>query len=176
MRPVLGRQAAQRGEGAQAHRDVGLVLVGEVMQVDDLGLGRLEDRQQIVDHRLALRVLHGGAGVAQLDHAGVAADIGRGALLLAADALHLLVGVLAVDARARAARAVGHDDAAEPVVRQAEALGDAMVGHDLDVVLVGADAQVGGASERGDWRCAVRDEHVCVGIVKLHLYLLHFLA
>ncbi len=50
----------------------------------------------------------------------------------------------------------------------AEALGDAVVGHDLDIVLVRGDAQVRGARHGRFGRRAVRHEEIRVGIMKLH--------
>ena len=115
-----------------------------------------------------LRVLDLGAGEAELDLAGVLADVGRFALLEEAHLLHLLVGVIAVDAGARAAGAVGHHHAGEPPVLSAEAFGDAVVGHDLDIVLVRGDAQMRGARERRFGRDAVGNEKVRGGFMKLH--------
>ena len=51
---------------------------------------------------------------------------------------------------------------------QAEALGDAVVGHDLDIVLMRRDAQVRGARQRRVGRSAVGNEDVRGGIMKLH--------
>ena len=55
------------------------------------------------------------------------------------------VGEFRVGAAARAAGAVGAGDAAEPVVVAGEAVEDAVEGHELEIVLMGADAEVGDA-------------------------------
>ena len=51
---------------------------------------------------------------------------------------------------------------------QAEALGDAVVRHDLDIVLVRGNAQVRGARQRRVGRRAVGNEEVRRRLMKLH--------
>ena len=148
LHPVAHR--AQRRDGAQRDRHVGIVLVGRVVQVDVLGLRR---PRRIASRSSTTAVSFGfftsRAGEGELDLAGVLAHVGGLALLEHAHLLHLLVGVIAVDTGARAAGAVGHHHAGEPLVLAAEALGDAVVGHDLDIVLVRGDAEMRGAREGG---------------------------
>ena len=67
-----------------------------------------------------------------------------------------------------ASGAVSHHHAGEPCVALPEAFGDAVVGHDLDIVLVRGDADVGGARERRIGCGAVGHENVCGGIMKTH--------
>ena len=69
-------------------------------------------------------------------------------LLQPADDLHLVVGVMCVEAVPRAARAVGHGDAGEIFVVLSEAFEDAVIGHDLNVVLMRRHREVRGAGER----------------------------
>ena len=82
------------------------------------------------------------ARVGELQLYRVAAEPCGLALLLAPHGLHLLVGVGGVAAGPRGSRAVRHDDAAERLAGLVEAVADAGLRHDLDVVLVGRDAQV----------------------------------
>ena len=56
--PVGFGHAAHRGDGAERHGDVRVVLVGRVVQVDDFGFGRGEDGEEVVDHGGVLAVLH----------------------------------------------------------------------------------------------------------------------
>jgi hypothetical protein len=103
-----------------------------------------------------------------LDLAGVLADVGGLALLQHAHLLHVLIGEIAVDAGARAARPIGNDDSGEPLVLAAETFGDAVVRHDFDVVLVRGDAQVRGPGDGSFWRGAVGYEEVRGGFMELH--------
>ena len=160
--PVAG-QRADRCERPQAHRDVRVVLVRRVVHVEHLGPRGLEDRLHVGEHTGMAGLLHVAARVHQLDLAGVLADGGRFALLLHAHLDHLLVGVVGVDAGARAAAAVRHHDAREALVLLAEALGDAVERHELLVVLVRADAEVCRAPQRLRHRGAVGHEDVGVG-------------
>jgi phosphopantetheine adenylyltransferase len=86
------------------------------------------------------------------------------------DLLHLLVRVLAVDAGTRAASAVGNHHAGEPHIALAEALGNTVVRHDLDVVLVSCDTEVGGSRQRGRRLQTVGNEYICVRIVEFHRF------
>ena len=65
------------------HRDahVGIVLVGGIVQVDDLGPGGEEDRLEILDNYRLFGILHLGTGKGELNLASVLADIGGLALL-----------------------------------------------------------------------------------------------
>ncbi len=73
----------------------------------------------------------------------VVAELGGVALFLAADVFHLFVGELGVGAGARRSTAIGDDHPAEGLVlRVVEAVTDRVVGEDLDVVLVGGDAEM----------------------------------
>ena len=90
-------------------------------------------------------------------HARILAHEGGLLLFQAPDAAHLDVGVLGVQAVARAARAVGHHDAEEPLVRLTEAGQDAVQGHDFQVVLMSGNGHVRGARQRGSRRHAIRN-------------------
>lgn len=147
---------------------MGVVSVGWVVEVDEARLGELEDFDEICDDVLVAGVFDFFAGVAELDHDAVFADEGCFTLFLFADFLHFFVGVGVVGPFARAAGAVGDDDAAEPLVAATEAFGDAVVGCDFEVVLVADDAEVGDACEGLSWVALVRDEEVGVRVVEEH--------
>ena len=70
------------------------MLVGEVMQVDHLGLRRAQDCREILDDGHLARILDLGTREAQLDLRGVLADVRRLALLDQPHPLHFFVGVL----------------------------------------------------------------------------------
>ena len=147
---------------------MGIVLVGEVMQVDHLRAGGEEDSREIFHQRGRRRGLRFGARIPELDLAGVFAHERGLALFRDAHLFHALVGVIGVDAGARAAGAIGGHHAGEPPAGAAETLGDTVVRHDFDIVLVGRNAQVGGAREGGGGFHAVGNEDVGGGLVKLH--------
>ncbi len=158
---------AQSRDGAQGDGYMRVVLVGQVMQVHHLRPGGAEDGAQVAGQRPG-RVFDLAARVAKLDLAGVIADEGGFALLLDAHPLHLLIAQIGVDAGARAAGAVGRHHAGKPSVHDPETLGDTVVGHDFDIVLVRGNRQVGGAGQRLGGRQTIGNEHVNVGIVRKH--------
>lgn len=110
-----------------------------------------------------------GAWVGELELDRVTAELGGATLFVAADILHLFVGEIGVGAGARRAASVGDNDAAEGlVVRVVEAIADRVVGEDLDVVLVGGDAEVGDAREGGGRIFAGGGEYVGARLRELH--------
>jgi hypothetical protein len=86
--------------------------------------------------------------MSQLNLDRVPADLRGGALFLATHGLHVGIRQRSVGAGARGAGAVGDDDAAERLAGKFEAIGDAGIGHDFDVVLVCGDAEMGDARQR----------------------------
>ena len=98
------------------------------------------------------------AGEPQLNLRRVLAHIRRFALFEQAHLLHLPVGVIAVDSGSGAAGAVGHHHPGKPLILQTKAFGDAVIRHDLDIVLVRRDAQVRGTRQRRLGRRAVWNE------------------
>ncbi len=137
---------------------MGVVLVGRVVGVEHLGLRGPQDGLEIVDHRGLGGVADLLARVEELRHEAVLADARRLVLLLAADRHHLLVGAVGIDAGAWTARAVGAGDAGKALARLAIAGQHAMKGHELDIVLVRADRQVGDAREGLGLRLPVGNE------------------
>lgn len=89
-------------------------------------------------------------------------------MFLFADALHFIVGDLGVEPGARATRAIGAGDAGKPGVVLGEAGFDAVVGEELEVVLVRSDREMGGAGECFFFGSAVRDEKVGFWMMKFH--------
>jgi hypothetical protein len=98
--------------------------------------------------------------VVQEEHRGKLAHVGGLLLLEPSHVDHLRVGVLLVFEVARTAAAVRHRDAGEPLVLLLKALKDAVVGHDFEVVLMGADAEVRRPLDGALGRRPVGNEHL----------------
>ncbi len=81
----------------------------------------------------------------------------------------LFIVVILIQIIAGRAAPVGDDHAGEPQVFLLEAIQDGAGSHDLDVVLVGGDGQVGGAGEGLFDGQTVGDEDFGSGKVELHL-------
>jgi hypothetical protein len=86
--------------------------------------------------------------VAQLRHVTVLADLGRIALLFGTDGFHLIVCLIRIGAGASTTAAVRASDPAKPSTILLVAGGDAVKGHEFEVVLMRADPKVGGARLR----------------------------
>jgi len=161
----------QLADGLQATEgaaDVGVMLVREVVQIDDLGSAGFEDMTKVVAHRLLVGVAHGLAGMAELSHEGVSADHRGGLLFADAFGRDLVVGPVFEATGPRRAAAVGDGHPAEPLVIPVIAGEDAMEGHELEVVLVGADAEVGGPAEGFRDGRAVGDHQAGAGVEGCH--------
>ena len=139
---------------------MGLVLVGQVVGVDVDRLAGVEDLDQLADQRVVPIASDRRAGMAELDDGAVAADVGRLALLAPPQRDHLVVGAGRVRPRPRAPGTVCAGHAGEPAGRIVLAGTDGGQRHELEVVLVGDDAEVGGAGQRVVERGAVGHAHV----------------
>ena len=113
-------------------------------------------------------VFHDAARVVELEHRAVAPDGGRGVLLAPAHGLHPLIGEGRIRAGACAAGAVRAGHAAEPLSVAVVAGEDAVEGHEFEIVLMRADAEMRDARQRGGGREAVGDEDFSGGVVELH--------
>jgi hypothetical protein len=111
-----------------------VVLVGGIVQIDDVGRRGPQDGGQIRHDIGAARILHHRAGMRELEHGPIVAQPGRAALFRPAGGFHLFVAKLGKPARARTPAAIGDDHTREgaPGVGCA----DAVIGENLDVVLV----------------------------------------
>ena len=166
--PLGLRQRADRLQAAEKHRDVGVVLVGGIVQIDHLRLAARKDLPQVGRHLGVVRPFHCGARMGQLDLDAVVAQPGGPPLLAAPDGLHLGIAHPRIASGARAAAAVGRDNAGKPAVVPSAAQGNAMKRHDLDVILVGADAQMRGAGQRRGRRQTRRHVDVGLGLAEFH--------
>ncbi|MDZ7733616.1 MAG: hypothetical protein U5R31_11450 [Acidimicrobiia bacterium] len=157
---ALVGQPSDGPDHPQGHRGVGEVPVGEVVGVEGARAARVDQRDEVVDPVALAGISQRSAGVVELDHRAVGADVGRLLLLAPSERGHLVVGHTGERPRARASGAVAAHDAREPTIHRPLALGDGCDGHDLEIVLVGADAQISGPYQRLVVGCAVGDVHV----------------
>lgn len=154
---VFGK-SAEGGDGSGKDGEVSGVFVGGVVSVDGLGSGLCEEGDELVSE-LALA---GGAfevrgGVGELELGGVLTEIGGLNLFAVAEFFDVGIGVVGEGAGARGAASVGAGDTGEPVTRFLVAGDDAVIGHELEVVLMSANAEVGGAREGFGEVFVVRD-------------------
>lgn len=157
-REFVGGEFSEGAEGVAEDRDVGVVFVGGVVEVEGLEFwGGGEDGLEVGGDVGVARVFGGGAGVGELDLGGVFSEVGGLSLFVAAGCRD--GGVVG---------AGGDDDAGEVFFGVLVALGDAVVGHDFDVVGVGGDAEVGGACEGVGGRQLVGDVDVGGGLGEVH--------
>ena len=142
-----GRQAAEGFEERGKDAEVRGVLVGGVVGVDDVGPGGAEDLKKVVAQGGVGRIRGEGTGVVELDHGAIAADPGRFDLLVGPP-LGQFPGVEARQCPvAETALAVGAGDPAEPLVGFSETFNDSVERHELEIVVVRPDAQMGDARE-----------------------------
>lgn len=139
------REGAKSGDDGGGDGDVGVVFVGEVVGVDGVRLCGFDDLAEFGNEGGIGGVFDGGTGVVELPLGGVFADFSSLGLFFGSGGFHLVVGEVCEGAGAGAAAAVAAGDAAEPMVGGLVALGDAVEGHELEVIGVGADAEVGDA-------------------------------
>ena len=140
----VGREAAAGFEGSLANGEVGGVFVGGVMGVANFGLALKEAVFELGDAGLAvLGIFDGGAGVVEAFDEAVLREVGGADLFLLSAGDKLGVAIIGVGAGAGTTRAVGADDAAKPGKVLLVACADSVVGHELEVVGVGADGEVG---------------------------------
>jgi RNA polymerase sigma-70 factor (ECF subfamily) len=82
--------------------------------------------------------------------------------------LHLFIGEIGIGPFARTARSVGDHHTTKPLVAAVKALGDAVVGGNLQIVLMGNDAQMGHALQGLDGAAAIGNEDIVLGVAKSH--------
>ena len=134
------------------------------MEVDDFRAGGFEDAEEIVPDGRLTGVADGGAGVAQLGHEGVLANHGGRVLLPDTLGGDLVIGPILELAGPGAAAAVGDGHTAEPAVGAVIAGEDAMEGHELEVVLVRPDTEVGGPADGFRSGQTIRDHEARAGV------------
>ena len=148
--------------------DMGGMFVGGIMGVDDVGGGGDEDLGEVFLEAEIGGVAGDGAGVAELEHGGVVAEASGGTLFGAAFGDHFGIGEGSIGTGAGAAGAVGAGDATEPLGGAIEAGDDAVKGHEFEIVLMGADSEMGNSGESRWERLVVGDINLCSGMLKEH--------
>ena len=142
------RERTERGDGGGEDGKVGGVFVGGIVSVDGVGRSLLEEGGELV----AEVALTGGAfevagGMTELVLGGIVSEVGGLVLLAMAQVFHGGIAVIGEGAGAGRAAAVGAGDAGEPVTRFLVATDDAVIGHKLEVVLMGTNGEVSSAGE-----------------------------
>ena len=144
------------------------VFVRQIMGVDHLRSGCFQDGEEVLYRRRVGGILHGAARVIELNHGGILPDH-RGLLLFtAAHGAHLIVGVVLVEARAGTPRPVGAGYPPEPLVVLPVTGLDSVKGHELKIILVGSDPQVGNPGKRDLDGLAGRDVNRGAGTGEIH--------
>ena len=133
------------------------MLIGQVVKVHDLWAAGLEDTAKLVADGGLLCIADGSAVKAKLGNKGILPDDGRGLLFANTFGCDLLVTPLLKLSGAGTTPPIGDGHASEPAVVLVVAGEDAMKGHELQVVLMGADAKVGGAADGVRDSLAVRN-------------------
>ena len=171
---MYGLRALRAGQGADGlddgdeDREVCAVFVGRVVGVHEARLRGGEDGREVGYEARIGAVLHHAARVVELEHGGVAPERGGRALLLAAHGHHLRIGEIREFPLPRAARAIRAGHAAEPLRGALVTRGDAVKGHEFQVILMRANAEVRDAREGVGRRESIGDENVGGGIVERH--------
>ena len=127
---------------------MGVVLVGRLVQIDDLGRTSAENRQQIGKYAAHTRRLHVAARMTQLDHQIVTPEFRRAPLLRPSDRLHLFVTELGVRSGARRTCSIGHDHTGEEFIIAPVTRRNAVMGHDLNVILMRDHTEMSGSGQR----------------------------
>jgi len=148
--------------------DMGGMFVGGIMGVDDAGGGGDEDLGEVLLEAEIGGIAGDGAGVAELEHGGVVAEASGGPLFGAPFGDHLGIGESGIRTGAGASGAVGASDATEPLGGAIEAGDDPVKGHEFEIVLMGADSEMGDSGESGGERLVVGDINFCGGMLKEH--------
>lgn len=102
----------------------------------------LKDEFQILDHWPMALGFHFFTRVTELGHKTVLAHVGCLPLLQEPYLLHLFVRVIRVVSFARTAGTICHDHSTEPLIFAVKALCDAVVGSDLEIILMRDDSQM----------------------------------
>ena len=140
----MGREAAAGFEGGMANGDMSRVFVGGVVGVANFGLCFEESVFELGDADLAGGgIFDGVAGMVEAFDEAVLPEVGGADLFLLTAGDEIRVAVFRVGARAGTAGSVGTNDTAKPGEVLLVAGADAVVGHELEVVRVRADGEVG---------------------------------
>jgi hypothetical protein len=142
---------------------VGFVPVGGIVEIERFRFGGFQNLQKVGSEVLASFSADFRAGVGQLDHGGVTAQVRRLSLLVHAD----FDKVLARQFRGGTGP-VGGNNPGEAEIRLAPAGADAGKGHDFQVVGMGTDPEVGGGGEGGGKGAATRNVGIGPGLEKFH--------
>jgi hypothetical protein len=162
---TIGRRELAEGcEAGEEHGDMGFMPVGRIVEIENLGFGYLKNLKQVGDQGVSARATNFGAGVAELKDGGVPAQNSRISLLFPPGFDEFSRRKFFRRAGAGGAGAIGGDDAGEAEIFLAPTGADAGIGHDFQVVWMGADAEVGGGGEGGFEVAPAGSKKVDVGL------------
>ena len=150
------------------HGDMGGMFVGWIMGVDDAGGGGDKDLGEVFLKAEVGGIAGDGTGVAELENGGVVAETSGGALFGAPFGDHFGIGERGIMTGACAACAVGTGDATEPLGWAIDAGNAAVKRHKFEIVLMGADSEMGNSGESRWERLVVGDINLCSGMLKEH--------
>lgn len=148
----------QRANGldrSKRHRDMCVVLIGQVLGVDDFRPSDIKDRGETISQRCILRILDDFARKAELPHRRVVPKMRGFVLFFSADRLHIVVQKVRVFSFARAPTTVRAGDAAEPILVAMVTCKDSVERHELEIILVRADPEMRDPLDRGVFRRVV---------------------
>ena len=89
---------------------MGLVTIGRVVEVEDLGTSGFKDFDEICNDGGSVGLADGGAGMAELKNGGVVSEVGGLMLFFLAEGDEFWIGSFGEGTSSRGACAIGDDD------------------------------------------------------------------
>jgi hypothetical protein len=123
------------------------MAINGIMKIEDLGLGDLEDLDKVADQFGSISLSDFGAGITQLNHGSIVAKVGRTVLFLPAYRHHFRVRCLGKRAAPRGTGPISNDDAGKTMGGVPVTCGNSGKGHDLQIIGMGPNPQMGGGGE-----------------------------
>lgn len=167
-RAIGRRELAEGLEAGEENGHMGFVAVSGVVEVEDLGFCRPENLKQVGGQSASARTADFGTGMSELENGGIPTQASRLFLLIPAGFDEVMRGKFFRGTRAGGSGAIGSDDAGKAEIFLPADGADAGKGHDLQVVRVGADAEMGGGGEGGFEAAPAGNKEVGVGLGKFH--------
>lgn len=140
-------QGTKRREGGSEDPEVAGVLVGRAVGVDRGRAGELDDVGELCGQGDVYWIFDPGGGMTELILSAILASVSSVDLFLVANFPHLLITVFCEGAGAGGPSAVGAGHPCKPLLGAVVAGGNSVESHELEIVLVSADAEVSGAGQ-----------------------------
>jgi hypothetical protein len=167
-RALISGQGPQRFDAAQKTRNVSVVFIRRLVQINHLRPTTAKYRGKIGRDARVTGFFYIRARMRELQLKVIRSERGRRPLLFAADKLHFGVGHVRKLPSARRTRAVGHNHASEKPIATPKTIRHRRIRVDLDVVLVSDHTQMRGSRERLHRITAIRQKHISFGSGKFH--------